>query len=101
MRNDPDHDRRHRCPPEPPLSVAELLERVAAERGIDAEPAPAAVAAALPEMVALVERIVLRLHDAQEWRWLAAALAALSHRVQEDALLLGLDYAGPNCDGRA
>ncbi len=73
------------------LSVAELLGRVAAERGLGGEPAPSAVTAALPELVVAVERVLQRLRDGQEWRWLAAALAALSHRVQEDALLLDLD----------
>lgn len=61
---------------EPTLSVAELLDRVAAERGLNFEPTPPAVTAALPELVAGVERVMQRLHDAQEWRWLAAALAA-------------------------
>lgn len=85
------HDDQEHPRAELTLSVAELLERVAAERGLNFEPTPPAVTAALPELVAGVERVLQRLGDGQEWRWLAAALAALSHRVQEDALLLDLD----------
>ncbi len=84
-------DHEHPRATELTLSVAELLDRVAAERGLNFEPTPPAVSAALPELVATVERVMQRLRDGQEWRWLAAALAALSHRVQEDALLLDLD----------
>jgi hypothetical protein len=38
-----------------------------------------------------VARVLQRLRDGQEWHCPAAALATLSHRVQEDALLLDLD----------
>ncbi|WP_246633781.1 hypothetical protein [Pseudonocardia nigra] len=63
-------------------TVRELLARISAERRLDFEPTPTAVAAALPELVEAVERIAGRLTEPQERRWLAAALAALSHRCR-------------------
>lgn len=80
-RDDPPHP-----PPPSGPSVTELLARVAAERGIDFEPTPPAVVEALPGLVEVVDHLAERLHDPQERRWLAAALAALSHRAQLSAL---------------
>ena len=70
----------------PGSAVAELLARVAVERGLDFEPAPTPVIDALPTLTHLVEGLAARCHDAQERRWLAAALAALSNYVQAGAL---------------
>lgn len=70
----------------PAPSVALLWARVAAEWGIDFEPAPAAMVTALPELTAAVEDVLGRLPDAQKRRWLAAALAALVHHVQAGTL---------------
>jgi hypothetical protein len=56
------------------------------ERGLDFEPAPAPVIDALPELTVMVEGLAARCRDAQERRWLAAALAALSHHVQAGTL---------------
>jgi hypothetical protein len=67
-------------------AVAELFARVVVERGLDFEPAPAPVIDALPALTDIVEGLAGRCHDAQERRWLAAALAALSHHVQAGAL---------------
>jgi hypothetical protein len=61
-------------------SVDELLEQVAAERGIDFNPTPTVVAAALPGLVPVVEDLAAGM-DTGDRRWLAAALAALSHAV--------------------
>jgi hypothetical protein len=55
---------------------------VADERGLDFEPAPAPVIAALPRLTLAVEDLAGRCSDVQEQRWLAAALAALSRHVQ-------------------
>ncbi|GAA1278611.1 hypothetical protein GCM10009609_47480 [Pseudonocardia aurantiaca] len=66
--------------------VAELLARVAAERGLDFEPAPVPVIDALPGLNRTVEEVAGRCRDDQERRWLAAALAALSHHVQVSTL---------------
>ncbi|WP_219419955.1 hypothetical protein [Pseudonocardia nigra] len=71
--------------PQPP-AVVELLKRVAAERGLDFEPAPEVVVEALPALARAVERVAERCRDAQERRWLAAALAALAHHVQAGTL---------------
>ena len=67
-------------------AVAELLARVAAERGLDFEPPPAPVIDALPGLTHTVEDVAARCRDEQERRWLAAALAALSHHVQVSTL---------------
>jgi len=67
-------------------AVAELFARVVVERGLDFEPAPAPVIDALPPLTGMVEELAARCRDAQERRWLAAALAALSHHVQAGAL---------------
>lgn len=67
-------------------AVAELLARVAAERRLDFEPPPAPVLDALPGLTHAVEDVAGRCRDAQERRWLAAALAALSHHVQVSTL---------------
>src|SRR6478672_8759863 len=64
----------------------ELLLRVAAERGIDVEPMPATVAPLLAPLASAVAEIVDRLSEPQELRWVAAALAALAHQTQPDAL---------------
>jgi hypothetical protein len=67
-------------------AVAELFARVVIERGLDFEPAPAPVIDALPALTDMVDGLATRCCDAQERRWLAAALAALSHHVQAGAL---------------
>ena len=61
-------------------SVDDLLEQVAAERGIDFDPTPTVVAAALPGLVQVVENLAAGM-DTGDRRSLAAALAALSHAV--------------------
>jgi hypothetical protein len=63
-----------------------MLARVAAERGLDFEPPPAPVLDALPGLTHTVEDVSGRCRDEQERRWLAAALAALSHHVQVSTL---------------
>jgi hypothetical protein len=70
----------------PRRAVGEMLARVAAERGLCFEPALASVIDALPGLTRLVEDVAARCHDAQQRRWLAAALAALSHHVQASTL---------------
>ena len=65
--------------------VDALLEQVAAERGIDFDPTPTRVAAALPGLVQVVENLAADM-DTRDRRWLAAALAALSHHVQASTL---------------
>ena len=67
-------------------AVAELLARVAAERGLDFEPPPAPVLDVLPGLTHTVEDVAGRCRDGLERRWLAAALAALSHHVQVSTL---------------
>jgi hypothetical protein len=67
-------------------AVAELLTRVAAERRLDFEPPPPPVLDALPGLTHTVEDVAGRCRDGQERRWLAAALAALSHHVQVSTL---------------
>jgi 8-oxo-dGTP pyrophosphatase MutT (NUDIX family) len=69
-----------------PPPVLELLGRVAEERGLNFEPPPAEVIDALPGLTETVENLAGRCRDVQERRWLAAALAALSHHVQAGAL---------------
>lgn len=64
----------------PRVEVRELLTRIAEDRGLTFEPAPANVIDALPELQRTVDELAGRL-DEQERRWLAAALAALSHHV--------------------
>lgn len=66
--------------------MAELLAQVAEERGLDFEPTPDAVTAELPALLHTVENLMALLDDPQERRWLAAALAALSHHVQASTL---------------
>ena len=66
--------------------VVELWKRVAEERGLHLHPAPAKVEAAIPDLLRAVDEICAGLADAQERRWLAALLAALSHRVQVGTL---------------
>ncbi|WP_219420543.1 hypothetical protein [Pseudonocardia nigra] len=66
--------------------MVELLERVAAERGLDFEPPPEMMVEALPALTQIVERLTDRCRDVQERRWLAAALATLSHHVQASTL---------------
>ncbi|MDN5851246.1 MAG: hypothetical protein L0K86_00105 [Actinomycetia bacterium] len=61
---------------------AELLARVAAERGLDFEPQPAALIAALSQLHEHVGRLVDELADPPQRRWLAAALAAMAHQVE-------------------
>ncbi|WP_219420347.1 hypothetical protein [Pseudonocardia nigra] len=53
---------------------------------MDFEPAPDLVIDALPGLTRAVEDVTARCRDDQEQRWLAAALAALAHHVQADAL---------------
>ncbi|WP_219420343.1 hypothetical protein [Pseudonocardia nigra] len=79
---------RHANAPESsrPPTVVELLERVAVERGLDFEPPPEVIVEALPALTQIVERLTDRCRDVQERRWLAAALAALSHHVQASTL---------------
>jgi len=67
--------------------VAEFWKRVAEERGLDFQPAPPTVEAAIPEVLRAVDKVAADLKDAQERRWLAALLAALSHHVQAATLL--------------
>lgn len=69
----------------PHVDVGELLTRIAEERGLTFEPAPSDVTDALPGLQRAVDEIAGRL-DAQQRRWLAAALAALSHQVQAGTL---------------
>lgn len=69
----------------PRFEVGELLMRIAEERGLTFEPAPSGVTDALPELQRAVDEIAGRL-DEQQRRWLAAALAALSHQVQAGTL---------------
>jgi hypothetical protein len=59
--------------------------RVAAERGIDFDPAPDTVVAALPSPVATVEHVAAGMGE-RDRRWLAAALAALADHVQRTTL---------------
>lgn len=65
--------------------VAELLDRVAAQRCLDFEPAPAAVTAALPQFIDHVENLASAM-DGHDRRWLAAALAALADQVERTTL---------------
>lgn len=69
-----------------PAPVGELLARVAQERGLDFEPPPVGITDALPALVRMVDELAERFGDEQERRWLAAALAALSHHVQAGTL---------------
>lgn len=70
--------------------VAEPLEvmwaRVAREWGIDFEPPPPELIEKLPELQQAVDRIAEQLPEAQDRRWLAAALAALVHSINAAAL---------------
>lgn len=81
----PEHPADPRPAGTPP--VAELVERVARERGLDFEPPPAAVTDALPALIRMIDELTEQLADAQERRWLAAVLAALSHHVQDSTLV--------------
>jgi hypothetical protein len=54
--------------------VEQTWARVATERGIDFDPPPHAVTAALPSLAATIERLVVGM-DERDRRWLAAALA--------------------------
>lgn len=83
MPTDTDHTIAGDGPPH--VEVGDLLMRIAEERGLTFEPAPAAVTGALPDLQRTVDEIAGRL-DVQQRRWLAAALAALSHRVQAGTL---------------
>ncbi len=65
--------------------VAELLDRVAAQRCLDYDPAPAAVTAALPQLIDHVEGLVATM-GSHDRRWLAAALAALADHVERTTL---------------
>jgi hypothetical protein len=65
--------------------VTELLDRVAAQRGMDYESAPAAVTAALPQLVDHVENLATTM-GSHDRRWLAAALAALADQVERTTL---------------
>jgi len=58
----------------------------AAQRGIDFEPTPPAVSELLPRLVRVVADTVDELSQPRELRWIAAALAALSHQTQAAAL---------------
>jgi 8-oxo-dGTP diphosphatase len=71
----------------------ELLVRIVAKRGIDFEPLPATVARLLPHLVHEVADVVGQLSQPPELRWLAAALAALSHQTQAAAALAATDPA--------
>lgn len=82
----------------PSAEVRELLMRIAEERGLAFEPAPSVVTDALPGLQRAVDEIAGRL-DEQQRRWLAAALAALSHHVQAATLDDSAD--GPRDGGRA
>lgn len=66
--------------------LGELLMRVAEERGLTFEQAPAAVTDALPGLLRTVDELAARVDDRQQRRWLAAALAALSYHVQAGTL---------------
>jgi hypothetical protein len=68
------------------LGLSELLARIAADRGLDFELPPPAVTDALPDLATAVHAVLDRCQDSQELRWLAAALAALSHQVQARAI---------------
>lgn len=70
-----------------PAPVGELLARVARERGLDFEPPPVGITDTLPELLRMVDELAERFGDEQERRWLAAALAALSHHVQAGTLI--------------
>ena len=59
--------------------------RVAAERGLDFEPPPAGVTAALPGLAATVEHLAAGMTD-QDRRWLAAGLAALADQLERTTL---------------
>ena len=88
-------------PPEPlaPPAVGwrdqatELLARVAAQRCLDFDPAPAAVTEALPQLVDHVEDLAGTM-DVPERRWLAAALAALADQVERTTLPAPHDVHG-------
>ena len=73
--------------------AAELLAQVAAQRCLDYEPPPAAVSAALPELVDQVESLATAM-DGPGRRWLAAALAALSDQVERTTLPEPRDIPG-------
>jgi len=64
----------------PRVEVRVLLMRIAEDRGLTFEPAPDRVIDALLDLQCIVNEIAGRLGE-QERRWLAAALAALSHHV--------------------
>jgi hypothetical protein len=67
------------------IAVHELWVRVAAERGIDFDPPPRTVAAALPSLVAAVEQHAAGMGEGDR-RWLAAGMAALADHVQRTTL---------------
>lgn len=86
----------------PAVPVSELLARIAAERGLDFEPAPDAVTAALPGLLRTVDELAASLGDVQQRRWLAAALTTLSDHVQAATLSEPADVNGsPNAGGVA
>lgn len=66
--------------------VRDLLDRVAAERGLDFQPPPAPVLDALPALAEHVRGLLDEHQDVTERQWLAAALAALAHHVQATTL---------------
>ena len=79
-------------PPEPSApsggwrdQVVELMDRVAAQRCMDFVPAPAAVTAALPQLIDHVENLATAM-DCHDRRWLAAALAALADQLERITL---------------
>ena len=69
-----------------PDARAQLVVRIATERGINFEPVPATVAHVLPQLADAVAEMVRGLSKPHELRWVAAALAALSHRTDQAAL---------------
>ena len=66
-------------------AVEHAWGQVAAERGIDFDPPPDVVAAALPSLAGTVERLAAGMGE-RDRRWLAAALAALADHVQRTTL---------------
>lgn len=79
--------------------VRDLLDRVAAERGLDFQPPPAPVLEALPALAEHVRGLLAEHQDVTERQWLAAALAALAHQVQVTTLADPLSASSPAAVG--
>jgi ADP-ribose pyrophosphatase YjhB (NUDIX family) len=60
----------------------DLLLRIAVDRGIAFDPRPPEMDVALPWLARCVDLLVAQLPEPEQRRWLAAALAALSHEVR-------------------